>query len=166
MIGALAGAALAVVLLAPTGELPATPPTVPTAKTDPGQTGIAPSAYRGKYYRAGHEPYRKCVAQREGRGQYWGTGSNGMYLGTYQMTVGLTRGAVWMMTKELRAFYGDKRGKELRDQLFNTKPTRWHRFYWDMAFYTVLNWERDGRGVGHWRGGRFSCSLGMQASHG
>lgn len=138
---------------------PAAPPPVdPPGKV----TGAQPSAYRGEFYIASQEPYRKCVAQREGRHQYWVTGSNGMYLGTYQMTHALARGAVWMITPELRRMYGDERGKALRDELFATKPTKWNRFYWDMAFYTVLNYEYPGSGKQHWSGGRFSCRLGMQ----
>ena len=123
--------------------------------------GVEPSAYRGEYFIKSQEPYRKCVAQREARHQYWTTGSNGMYLGTYQMTHGLARGAVWMMTPELRRMFGDERGREIRDELFATKPTKWGRFYWDMAFYTVLNWEYPGSGEKHWRGGRYGCHIGM-----
>jgi hypothetical protein len=153
---------LAAALSMPTGGMPSEPPKPNVPKTAASQTGIAPSAYRGKYYRNGQEPYRMCVAQREGRGQYWVTGSNGFYLGTYQMTHALARGAVWMMTPELKATYGARLGKQIRDQLHNTHPTKWHRFYWDMAFYTVLNWKGDGRGAKHWRGGRFSCQIGMK----
>lgn len=135
----------------------------PPAVNPPGIVeGVEPSPYRGKYFIPSQEPYRKCVAQREGRHQYWGTGSNGMYLGTYQMTHGLAEGSVWMMTPELRAMYGDEVGKAIRDELFATKPTKWGRFYWDMAFYTVLNWEYPGSGEKHWRGGRYGCRIGMQ----
>jgi len=139
-------------------DLPAEPPRInPPGKVE----GRLPSAYRGEYFIASQEPYRMCVAQREGRFQYWGTGGNGYYLGTYQMSKPLTRGAVWMITPELRDMYGDKRGRQIRDRLFATKPTKWNRFYWDMAFYTVLNWEGPGSGRDHWAGGRFSCRLGM-----
>lgn len=153
---------LAATLSMPAGALPSTPPATDVAKTAPSQTGVEPSAYRGKFFRAAQEAYRKCVAQREARGQYWTTGSNGFYLGTYQMTHALAHGAVWMMTPELRRVYGDRRGRQIRDELHNTHPTRWHRFYWDMAFYTILNWEHDGSGAHHWRGGRFHCYLGMK----
>lgn len=158
----LAAAVLAATLIAPTTAMPPTPPPVEVAKTAPSQTGIKPSAYQGKFYRAAQEPYRMCVAQREGRGQYWGTGGNGYYLGTYQMSRPLTRGAAWMMTKELRRVYGDERGRAIRDELHATKPTKWNRFYWDMAFYTVLNWEHTASGKHHWRGGRFHCHPQMR----
>lgn len=123
--------------------------------------GVQPSAYQGEYYIKSQEPYRKCVAQREGRHQYWVTGSNGFYLGTYQMTHALARGAVWMMGPELKRMFGKERGKQIRQELHATKPTKWGRFYWDMAFYTVLNYEYPGSGLHHWRGGRFSCTLTM-----
>jgi len=158
-------AAIALTALTATPALATTkePPAINPAGIVEGQQ---PSAYRGKHFIASQEPYRICVAQREGRHQYWITGSNGFYLGTYQMTHELARGAVWMITPELRQMFGDKKGREIRDQLHNTKPTKWNRFYWDMAFYTILNWEHPGSGQHHWRGGRFSCTLGMQHSVG
>jgi hypothetical protein len=154
----MAALALAAVLSMPTAN---TAPPVAVPKTAASQTGVQPSAYTGRYYDPTQEPYRMCVAQREGRGQYWGTGSNGMYLGTYQMTIPLARGAVWMMGRELKATHGKKRGREIRRQLHATKPTLWHRHYWDMAFYTILNWEHRGSGAHHWAGGRFHCQLDM-----
>ena len=158
----IAAALLAAALTVPAGNMPAAPPEVGVPKAAASQTGVAASAYRGKFFKKKHEPYRMCVAQREGRGQYWGTGSNGMYVGTYQFTRALARGAVWMMAKELRRVYGDERGRAIRDELHGTDPTRWHRFYWDMAFYTVLNWEGDASGAAHWRGGRFHCHPEMK----
>lgn len=164
MIKALPGITLALFLLSAT---PAQANTTPPAINPPGKVqGEQTSAYTGKYFIASQEPYRKCVAQREGRHQYWVTGSNGFYLGTYQMTHALARGAVWMMTPELRQMYGDSKGREIRDRLHNTKPTKWGRFYWDMAFYTILNHEHPGSGIHHWYGGRFSCQLGMTHSVG
>lgn len=160
----MAAVLLAASLSMPTGH-PTTPPPVDVPKSAASQTGIAGSAYRGKFFKKHQEPYRKCVAQREGRGQYWGTGSNGMYLGTYQMTHALARGAVWMMAPELKRIYGKEAGRQIRVQLHSTKPTRWHRFYWDMAFYTVLNWDGAASGASHWHGGRFHCHPGMK-THG
>ncbi|HEY7824666.1 MAG TPA: hypothetical protein VIG24_17625 [Acidimicrobiia bacterium] len=155
-------AVLSALILAAAPAAQADHPSSPPVINPPGKVeGMKPSAYRGKYFIASQEPYRKCVAQREGRFQYWGTGGNGYYLGTYQMSKPLTRGAVWMITPELREMYGDKRGKRIRDRLFATKPTKWHRFYWDMAFYTVLNYEYPTSGVKHWAGGRFHCRPDM-----
>lgn len=156
-----AGIAAALLSIIPATQAnAATPPPIdPPGKVE----GVQPSAYRGEYYIASQEPYRKCVAQREGRHQYWVTGSNGFYLGTYQMTHALARGAVWMMGPELRRMFGKQEGIRIRKALHATKPTRWDRFYWDMAFYTVLNYEHPGSGLHHWRGGRFPCTLGMTA---
>jgi hypothetical protein len=137
-----------------------TPP-VAVPKTADSQMGIEDSAYTGDYYLAVQEPYRKCVAYHEGRGRYWGTSSMGKYMGTYQFTAGLARGAVWMMAPELKAIHGPVRGREIRDELHDTKPTLWHRHYWDMAFYTVLNWERVGAGTPHWRAVERRCKPHM-----
>jgi hypothetical protein len=150
--------AMVVLFLSATQVQAATqPPIDPPGKV----TGVQASAYRGEYYIPSQEPYRKCVAQREGRHQYWVTGSNGFYLGTYQMTHALARGAVWMMGPELKRMFGKERGKQIRQELHATKPTKWGRFYWDMAFYTILNYEHPASGQHHWRGGRFSCTVGM-----
>jgi hypothetical protein len=145
------------IMSAPQAQAATPPPIDPPGKVQ----GVQPSAYRGEYYIPTQEPYRMCVAQREGRHQYWVTGSNGFYLGTYQMTHALARGAVWMMGPELKRMFGKERGKQIRQELHATKPTRWDRFYWDMAFYTVLNYELPASGAHHWRGGRFSCQTGM-----
>lgn len=153
----MAAVLLAASLSMPMGSLPAAPPEVGVPKAAPSQTGIAASSYRGRYYRPHQEGYRKCVAWREARGQYWTTGSNGRYVGTYQFTRALARGAVWMMAKELRATYGKRLGRQIRVELHETDPTRWDRFYWDMAFYTVLNWNGVASGAKHWNAQRNHC---------
>jgi hypothetical protein len=151
-------AVLAAALLVAPAQMPADPPPIVTTVKE---TGAKPSAYRGKYFDPRHEGFRKCVAQREGRHQYWVTGSNGTYVGTYQMTRALARGAVWMMSKEWRARYGAKTARDMRTALHSTDPRKWSREIWDQAFWTVLNWEGPLSGVNHWRGGRFSCTPGM-----
>ncbi len=150
-------------LLAPVAT--ETAPPVVVAKTDPAQTGIKTSAYKGKFFQKKNEEYRKCVAQREGRGQYWGTGSNGLYQGTYQMTKALAIGAAWMMRPELRTMFGKERGETISYILRHRPAHTWNRYYQDMAFWTVLGWRGDGAGAHHWAGGRHSCRLGM-ASYG
>lgn len=147
-------AVLAVALLAPTA-LPPSPPPVTASAKDPAQTGVRGSAYRGDYFRQSQEAYRKCVGQREGRFQYWGTGSNGFYEGTYQMTDALITGAAWMMGRELRKTYPNWKG--IRGQLLDTPGHKWGRFWQDMAFYTVMNRRGDGVGATHWAGGRHVC---------
>jgi hypothetical protein len=132
-------------------------PTPPPLLAVVQETGPEPSAYRGKFFNQADEAYRLCVGQREGRHQYWGTGSNGFYLGSYQMTHELARGAVWMMAKEWRKLYGKEQAREMRETLHETKPTKWSREIWDQAFYTILNWEGRHSGAHHWAGGRYGC---------
>lgn len=134
-----------------------TAPTPVMPKDAPIQTGYQPSAYTGDYYREDQEPYRKCVGEREGRFQYWGTGSNGYYESTYQMTDALVRGAAWMIRPELKEMFGKEEGKRIGDILLDTPGSKWHRFYMDMAFYTILNYEGEWSGKFHWKGGRWSC---------
>jgi hypothetical protein len=150
----MAAAVLAVALLAP-AALPPAPPPVVVAVDDPAQTGVRASAYTGKYYRASQEDYRKCVANREGRHQYWTTGSQNYYEGTYQMRDALFRGAAFMLSREIKATYPN--WKMIRAQLLDTPGNKWGRFWQDMAFYTVLNWRGDGVGATHWAGGRHVC---------
>ncbi len=133
------------------------PPPVVMSKSDPIQTGYQPSAYTGLYYNEHQEPYRKCVGQREGRFQYWVTGSNGYYESTYQMTDALIAGASWMMRPELKKMFGPEKGREIGEQLLKTPGRKWHRFYMDMAFWTILNWKGDWNGKKHWSGGRWHC---------
>jgi hypothetical protein len=137
-------------------------PTPPPLTAVERETGPEPSAYTGKYFNPADESYRLCVGQREGRHQYWGTGSNGRYQGTYQMTRELVRGAVWMAEKEWRQLYGARKAREMRRILHDTPPSRYSREIWDQLFYTVLNWEGRHSGAHHWAGGRYSCQPGMK----
>ena len=137
---------------------PSSPPPVVVTREDPNQTGEQASAYTGKFYMARYEPYRRCVAQREGRWQFWGTGGNGRYQSTFQMEVRLVTGAAWMMGRELREMFGVEQGKVIQHRLLKTKGSHWNRFYMDMAFWTVLNWRGPGAGAHHWAGGRYSCT--------
>jgi len=123
--------------------------------------GVMQSAYTGRYYIPRDEGYRKCIAQREGRNQYWTTGANGRYVGTYQMTRALARGAVWMMQREWAHLYGPRKAHQMRVQLHAIDPTKWSREIWDQAFWTVLNWNGPHSGAHHWAGGRFHCTPGM-----
>lgn len=136
---------------------PAVPVPVVAHRDDPGQTGVQDSYYTGDYYRAAQEPTRKCIGQREGRFQYWGTGANGYYEGTYQITDRLAVGAAWMMRKELRKSWGATVGTEISRALRATPAHKWNRYYQDMMFYTITNWRGTGTGLGHWAGGRHPC---------
>lgn len=142
----------AVIAISPTAA-----PNVVMHKTDKIQTGVQDSAYTGKFYRKSQERVRKCVGQREGRFHYWGTGSNGLYQSTYQMTAPLVRGAAWMMGPELRHMFGKKQGNKIQYRLLHTQGKYWHRFYMDMAWYTIVNWKGVGTGLHHWNGGRYAC---------
>ena len=152
----MAAAVMIAAMLVPTA-MPITPPPVSVSVDDPNQTGVRGSAYTGKYYRASQENFRKCVGHREGRFQYWGTGSMGFYEGTYQMTDALFTGAAWMIGRELKATYAN--WEVVRAQLLDTPGHKWGRFWQDMAFYTVLNWRGDGVGASHWAGGRYGCKI-------
>ena len=138
---------------------------VPAAQPSPiplfGSTdGPGPSRYIGRYYYEADEPFRRCIAQREGRWNYDGTGANGRYQGTFQMTPELVRGAVWMASKEWAHLYGKDVARSMRVQLHNAKPTSYSREVWDQLFWTVLNWDGPRSGAHHWAGGRFTCTPG------
>jgi hypothetical protein len=135
---------------------PVNPVPIVAGKT-PAMTGAQPSAYHGKFYSKPIEKKRLCIGQREGRFQYWGTGSNGLYQGTYQVTKELAIGAAWMMRKELRDMWGHTVGTEISRMLRVTPAHKWNRFYQDMMFFTIANWQHEGSGLKHWRGGRYAC---------
>lgn len=153
----MAAAVMAAALIMGPATSDAPPQLIATGK----ETGPAPSAYTGKYYRASDDGYRRCVAYREARYQYWTTGSNGRYVGTYQFTRALARGAVWMMAKEWRQQYGKTEARRMREQLHSTDPTKWSRAVWDQAFWTVLNWQGPLSGRHHWAAQRSRCAPGM-----
>lgn len=136
---------------------PSAPPPVVTYKTDAVQTGVEASAYKGKYFRKSQEPKRKCIVRRESNGHYFSTNRSGGYFGAYQMTKALAVGAGWMMREELRAMYGFTVGTEIARKLRRTEAHKWNRFYQDMAWFTIANWNGTGSGLKHWRGGRFHC---------
>lgn len=153
---------LLVVAIATPGRAatPPVPPSVVATKSDPDQTGVRASAYTGRYYRAGDEGYRRCIVARESNGHYFSTGRNGYYQGAYQATNALIRGGAWMMTDELREMF-PRHWRVIRDTLLETPGHRWSRFYQDMFWSTVVNWQYDHRGAFHWSGGRWSCVPGM-----
>ena len=143
-------------LLIPTATPDAVIP-VAVHKTAAIQTGVKDSSYTGDFYNPTYESKRKCIVQRESNGHYFSTNRAGGYFGAYQMTSALAVGAGWMMRGELREMYGFKVGTEIARELRATPAHKWHRFYQDMAFWTIANWNGDGTGLKHWRGGRFHC---------
>ena len=138
-------------------SMPAQPIPVLAERHHPIQTGVQDSAYTGKFYRESQETKRRCIGQREGRFQYWGTGGNGRYEGTYQVLDALAVGAGWMMRDELRDMWGLTVGTQIARTLRATPAHKWHRYYQDMMFYTIANWNGDGTGLKHWKGGRYVC---------
>ena len=122
-------------------------------------SGVQESAYHGKFYRAGQEAYRKCVLRRESNGHYFSTNRAGDSWGGYQMTKALGVGAAWMIQPELMRLLGKDRGRKVAAWMRSVTPDHWNRWQSDAAFYTVLNWNGDGSGAKHWRGGRFTCTL-------
>ena len=123
-------------------------------------SGVQESAYHGKFYRAGQEAYRKCVLRRESNGNYFSTNRAGDSWGAYQLTKALGVGAGWMVQPELVRLLGKEQGRKVAEWMRSVTPNRWNRWQSDAAFYTVLNWNGDGSGAKHWRGGRWTCTLG------
>ena len=131
-------------------------------------SGWERSAYRGKFYNADQEPYRKCVGFREASFGYTARGGGnldgvpgGDYGGTYQMSPALQRGVTWMLYKELKQEVGKKEAKRLTRILRSIPAEKWNRYWQDAAFYTILNWKHKASGAHHWAGGRWSCSPTM-----
>lgn len=118
--------------------------------------GALPSLYRGLYFHADQETFRRCVADREGSFTYEVRGGGGdNYYGTYQFHRNFQRGAAYMMANESK-----RTGDGLRKQALALRYVpinKWSRYWQDRAFYTVLNWRGKWTGKGHWAGGRWSC---------
>lgn len=114
--------------------------------------GPAPSLYRGLYFHADQEPFRRCVAEREGSFTYMviGGGSDN-YHGTYQFHDGdWRRGLAYMMAGESRETRDGLRDDALA--LMDKPINRWNRYWQDRAFYTALNYRGKWTGKHHWAG--------------
>ena len=145
-------AALTIPVVTPDVVIP-----VVASKSAPIQSGVRDSIYTGEFFDPTYESKRQCIVRRESNGHYFSTNRAGGYYGAYQMTKPLAIGAAWMMRKELRKMYGFDNGTRISAELRATPANKWHRFYQDMAFWTVAGWKGQGSGLKHWRGGRFSC---------
>ncbi len=121
------------------------------------RSGVMPSRYTGKFFQSGLEERRTCIVERESDGHYGVVNSGGSYFGAYQMSEALGVGATWMMLPEHKTLLGAEKAKELLAQLRETPVNEWSRYWQDAAFSTVHNWEFEGSGASHWRGGRWSC---------
>jgi len=115
-----------------------------------------PSLYRGIYFHADQERFRRCVGQREGMFHYdVRGGGGGNYYGTYQFSRAFQSGAAYEMAKESHRTHDGLRDDALR---LRHKPiNQWSRYWQDRAFYTILNARGKWSGKHHWAGGRWHC---------
>lgn len=111
--------------------------------------GYEKSLYRGKYYHADQEKWRKCVMDRESNFSYWAENRSSSAAGAYQFLDNSWRdGLVHMMIKESKKKDHDleKRLKKLFDKPIN----EWNRYFQDRAFFTALNYNGKWSGKKHW----------------
>lgn len=139
-----------------------------TAPVNHGGSGIGTSKfwikskttpYRGHFWIKSQKKYTKCVMHYESRSHWDSTARADGYFGAFKFTKPLTRGATFMMTKELRFIWGDAMGRFIAKDLRATEMHKWLPFYQAMAFATVLNWEGAGSGQSHWAAQRNRCFL-------
>lgn len=110
--------------------------------------GIRESLYQGKHYNPERwEPFRRCVIQRESRGNYRAANKISTARGAYQFLDSQWRDSlVWMLMPEHKTQGLADELRELRD-----KPIHhWNRYWQDAAFWTVINARPDS--WMHWRG--------------
>ena len=120
-------------------------------------TGVHGSLYRGRYFNADDEPYRKCVAARESNGRYWAVSPTENYRGAYQVSEALTVGMGWMIQKELRAMHVPT-AKQIGAILRAAPMNRWSRYWQDFGFWITFNHDGKHSGAHHWAGGRYKCA--------
>lgn len=99
-------------------------------------SGIQPSAYRGPYYDARFEAYRRCVVKRESEGQYYAVDPSGA-AGAYQFM------PPW--TKTLQSWTGH-----------HVPIQQMTRYEQDYAFWRAFD---HGKGASAWAGGRWYCGF-------
>jgi hypothetical protein len=108
--------------------------------------GIEPSLYRGKWYNPRFEQFRRCIMNRESRGNYRAANSVSSARGAYQYLDNSWRdGLVWMMLHESKK-RDDGLDPYIRD-LFHRPIHKWNRYWQDRAFWTGF---RHGEGAHHW----------------
>jgi mannose/fructose/N-acetylgalactosamine-specific phosphotransferase system component IID len=113
--------------------------------------------YRGWFWRPKQRAFTLCVLERESNNHWFSTNRSAGYFGGFQFNKALKRGATYMITPELQALFGMKKGKQVARMLRATPMHKWHPWYQHAAFATVLNWEADYSGKQHWAGGRWTC---------
>lgn len=120
--------------------------------------GYEQSLYRGKYYSAGQESWRKCVMWRESNYNYnlIGAGYNWPYHGAYQFhNVNWKRGLIIMMAKESKETKDGLNGEARR--LKHKNINQWNRYWQDRALFTALNYNGLWSGAHHWNATRGGC---------
>lgn len=99
--------------------------------------GILPSAYKGPYYDARFESFRRCVVKRESEGRYGALNHGSGAAGAYQFMPSWTA-TIQKWTGERVPIYAMS------------------RYAQDLAFWRAFN---HGRGASNWAGGRWYCGL-------
>jgi hypothetical protein len=118
--------------------------------------GIHSSLYTGEWYNPKHEGTRRCIIQRESRGDYRAANKSSSARGAYQFLDRQWRdGLVWMMLDE------EPKGSPRRDEIKALRDVpihKWNRYYQDRAFWTAY---RHGEGAHHWHYPPVPCPPGM-----
>jgi len=120
--------------------------------------GYELSLYRGKYYNAGQESWRKCVMWRESNYNYnlIGAGYNWPYHGAYQFhNVNWKRGLIIMMAKESKQTKDGLNGEARK--LKHKNINQWNRYWQDRALFTALNYNGPYSGAHHWAMTNYGC---------
>lgn len=111
--------------------------------------GYEKSLYRGKYYIAEQEDFRRCVMQRESRFSYRAANGSSSARGAYQFLDNAWRdGLVWMMLKESKKT-DDGLAIHIK-ALFKSPIHKWDRYFQDRAFFTAMNIRGPWAGKHHW----------------
>jgi muramidase (phage lysozyme) len=128
-------------------------PMVTAKYKHPSMHGYKKSVYRGKFYRANQEHYRKCVMQRESNHTYGARNhpSVSSAAGAYQFLDKSWRpGLAHMIFPELKKDYGKQLAVAIRKELIKTPIEKWSREMQDRGFFTVLNYNGNWSGKKHW----------------
>lgn len=120
-----------------------------TSKDAQDRSGYEKSLYRGKYYHADQERFRKCVMDRESSFSYRAANKSSSARGAYQFLDNNWRdGLVHMMLKESKKT-GDGLAPKIK-RLFNKPIHHWDRYMQDRAFFTAMNYNGKWSGKKHW----------------
>lgn len=112
--------------------------------------GYEKSLYRGKYYEASQESFRRCVMKRESHHNYRAANKSSSARGAYQFLDNSWRTPLThMMIKESKK-NSDGLIPKIRD--LRKKPIhKWNRYFQDRAFFTAMNYAGKWSGKKHWR---------------